>query len=235
MIAARPAPLRLLSLAFVLSIAALGCSLKHGPSTPAPVVDTGPVPDTPEHAVQLFQWSWQHRDVAAAERMFADDFTFGYGTADSIHEVPILRDDQLQIEGNMFVSGTATQPRASKIELAYNSSLAPLPDDRPGKTFPWHQQITLNVNLRFQTPDANYVISGYLKFHIVRADSAVIPADLAARGATPRADRWYVERIEDSTGASAIAVRTPTVRAIRPLDTLPTHRQTWGALESLYR
>lgn len=235
MIAARPAPLRLLSLAFVLSIAALGCSLKHGPSTPAPVVDTGPVPDTPEHAVQLFQWSWQHRDVASAEGMFADDFTFGLSPLNSTAGGSIGRVVQLAIEQHLFVSGTPTQPRATQIDLEFNSALLPLPDDRPGKAFPWHQQITANVLLRIETPDANYVITGYLKFRLARADSTLIPADRIARGAEPRADRWYIERIEDSSGATAVAERTPTVRASRPLDTLPGHKLTLSGLELMYR
>ncbi len=226
---------RLLPVALVLAFTAFGCSTKHLP-TPVAAVDTGPVPDTPAHLLQLFKWSWEHRDVPSAEQMFSDDFMFDLGGADSLLEdVSPLRRDQLEIEHHLFVSGTATHPPATRVELDYNSALLPIPDSRPGKTFPWHQEILVNVLLRVETSDANYAISGYLRFYTERADSAAIPSDLKQRGVMPRSDRWYIQRIEDGTGASAVREPGPAPRAARPLDTLPAHRQTWGALENLYR
>ncbi len=208
----------LLVLAGLLGLVATGCVNPFQPrvGTATAVAEPPPRPSTPQGLLQLFKWCWENRAIAQYEELFTDDFTFGYGAADSINNVPILRQDEIEIARNIFVDGTATQPRATRIELTYNSSLLPIPDSRPGKMFPWHQEITVNVLLRVETSDANYVISGYARFFVVRGDSAVIPSDLKQRGFGPDQGRWYIERWEDQTGTSAVREPGPVPMALRP-------------------
>ncbi len=220
-IASRRAAAALLILAGLLALIATGCVNPFQPrvGTAVAVAEPPPRPSTPQGLLQLFKWCWENRAIAQYEELFTDDFTFGYGSADSLlnNNAPILRQDEIDIARNLFVDGTASQPRATRIELTYNSSLLPIPDSRPGKMFPWHQEITVNVNLRVETSDANYVISGYARFFVVRGDSAVIPADLKQRGFKPDPGRWYIERWEDQTGASALHEPGPVPMALHPV------------------
>jgi len=64
---------------------------------------------------------------------------------------------------------------------------------------------------------------GFANFFMVRGDSALIPADLAARGFRPDSTRWYIERWEDDTFQEVGA------RA------MPTSTATWGTIKVLYR
>lgn len=241
MILNRPARLRGLVPALVLLIASLGCS-KHATVTAPAVVDTGPVPDTPQHAVDLLQWSWNHRDLFASERLLSDDFVFQLGPVDSLDAgPPVLVDDLIAISSHLFTTGTTTQPPATHIEFDVNTPVA-TPDTRVGMTFPTHQVVSFHMSLRVETADAVYQISGGVQASVVRGDSAAIAPQQMAAGAAPRADRWYIDRIVDETGSGGALARAAALSALavptrhaRPNDTLPSKRNTWGQLLLLYR
>ena len=160
------------------------------------------------------------------------------------------------------MDGTASEPRAKRIEFTYNSSLIAIPDTRPGKTDPWHKKITPRVTLRVVLgDDQEYEVDGYVNFYLVRGDSALIPQDIKDRLGAAAADagRWYIERWEDNTGGSDVRVRDgngelrilrwragvgafalgsaagPRAPGASPADLAPAIPVTWGELLRLYR
>lgn len=204
-----------LGLLALAALAASGCLNPFEPrvGTAAAVAVAPPRPSTPQGVLQLFRWCWVNRSITEYEDLFTDDFRFAFGAADSLDNAPILRDDEIEIARNIFVDGSATQPRANRIDLDFNSSLLPIPDSRPGKMFPWHQEITARVLLRVETSEANYQISGDARFFLVRGDSAALPT---GRGLKPDPGRWFIERWEDQTGSGAGVTtggETPTAAA----------------------
>jgi hypothetical protein len=191
------------ALAAVLLLAS-GCIDPFQPrvGTARAVAVTAPRPNSPQGVLQLFRWCWVNRQITEYEELFTEDFRFAFGAADSADNLPILRDDEIEIARNIFVDGSATQPRANRIDLDFNSSLLPIPDSRPGKMFPWHQEITARVVLRVETSEVIYQITGDARFFLVRGDSASIPPSL--KGIVDAGPgTWYIERWEDQTGTGS--------------------------------
>src|SRR5262249_23904018 len=111
--------------------------------------------------------------------------------------------------------------------LTFDRTFILEPDSRPGKTFPWHQEIKRNVVLSVDNGDQNFRITGAARFYIVRGDSALIPPELVQRGFHADPNRWWIERWEaeplDTSGTAP--ADSPT----------PTKTSTWGSLKALYR
>ena len=99
--------LRLVALAVsVLTLAACSRKSDH-PFVPRPE-EPGFVADSPENAVRLFEWCWDHRNIEHFGGLFADDFLFECAAPDSA--------------GNAFVGGVVR--RADEIETVAASSSA---------------------------------------------------------------------------------------------------------------
>ncbi len=224
-------PIAFLALAGALAVA--GCG--GGSKSTAPVVPTPPSPTSPANVVARFAWGWNHMDKESFRQILTGDFAFAFAAADSAgnpfpnHEFG--RDTLLTCVQHIF-SGGGTEPKADRITLTLDPNLIVINDTRPGKNPTWHKQITTSVNFYLRADSTEYRIGGNARFFVVRGDSAVIPADLAAQGVGPDPNRWYMDRWEDLT-LSVIAA--PPARATYPARPTATHSTTWGAILALYR
>jgi hypothetical protein len=195
--------------------------------------------------MELLRWCWVNRAVPEYEELFTYDFRFAFAAADSADNAPILRDDEIEIARHLFLEGTATAPRANRIDYDYRDPIVPLPDSRPGKTSPWHQQVQTRVVLNITFDDGtSIVVDSDVNFFLVRGDSAQIPPDLAARGFGPDPNRWYIERWEErggnavSTGPPAetlasVLFRPDRSRGVRVASTAMDY-VSWGELMARY-
>jgi hypothetical protein len=209
-----------------------------------------PKPTRPQELLRLFKWCWENRGINEYEEIFTDDFRFAFSVRDSVNNLPITRDEEVEIGRRLFVDGTATEPRANRITLDFGSNLLAIPDSRPGKTYPWHQEITTRVILRVELDEENIDVEGDVTFFIVRGDSALIPQQLKDRGFGPDPNRWYIERWEDKTGGNqatgpsldgALVAGLGLSDAVAPARdprsdaaTLRTIRASWGELQLRY-
>jgi hypothetical protein len=193
------------ALLLVAALAAAGCFNPFVPKL-APtrgVSEPAPAPNTARGLLDLFAWCWNHRAYDEYTELFTEDFEFHFASADSAGNVfrdgALFRQDELDIARHLFIEGTATEPPAIKVSLTFDRVFVPQPDSRPGKTYPYHQEVKRNLVLTIDTEDQNFRITGAARFFVVRGDSAKIPDDLVQRGFRPDANRWYIERWEDET------------------------------------
>src|SRR5262249_50565993 len=141
-------------------------------------------------------------------------------------------------------------PPANSISLQLDQNLIAQPDSRPGKQdTTYHQEIVTAVVLRIKTDEEDFQVTGAARFFMVRGDSAIIPAELVARGFHADPGRWYIQRWEGETvgnppaavrarGSSGLAARRPLAEAARvargsaalttPIDV------TWGFVKRVY-
>ena len=168
-----------------------------GKKTTAPMAsgDPPPVADSPRHAVDLFRWCWVHRDIAHYREVFTEDlvFTFAYrDTAGALIRDTLNREEVIDNAAAIFSI-------ASSIRLDYLAIDPPEPDPRPGKDPGWHQVLRARFNLLIHTIQGSQVLSPAETFYLTRGDSAVIPAELVARGFGPDPNHWYISYWEDDT------------------------------------
>ena len=187
------------------------------------------VPGTPQALMDAFAQANNERDPARYSELFTGDYEFAFAVTDSAGNAfpgrRLLRDQELTYALHLFVTGTSSSPPATRIVLTLDRSIFPEPDSRPGKDFPWHQEVKENYVLAVDTIDQSFRLVGSARFFIVRGDSAQIPPDLAARGFRPDPNRWWIERWEDeSAGTSGSPQDAPT----------PVKDTTWGDLKWLY-
>jgi hypothetical protein len=210
--------------------------------------DPPPNPTRPDLAIRLFQWCWQHRAIDQYEEIFTDDFLFAFAATDSagnaFRDRALTRFDEIQTASHLFVGG-GTNPPANSISLQLDQNLIPQQDSRPGKqdtTF--FQEIVTSVVLQIKTDQDQFQVTGQARFFLARADSAIIPAELLARGFQHDKNRWYIQRWEDETigtpGTSAIRARGgalgarpgpavhPDAAESTPIDV------TWGTVKRIY-
>jgi hypothetical protein len=216
-----------------------GCS---GDSGKAPVTRPVPQPgfaaDSPIHAVQLFEWSWEHQDLARFTSLLADDFQFVCSVSDSAGNAfqghGLTRIDELESAHHLFTAGGVAPP-AKSISLQFDRNLIPQQDTRAGKQDQSHyQEIVTTVVLRIETPEESFQVTGEARFHLARGDVAVLPAELTALGVQPDPGLWYIERWDDETfggegAAAGNARRTSTSW------TTPAKNTTWCSIMALYR
>lgn len=206
------------ALAMLLALAgAAGCDNPFKPRIGyAPIaVEPPPRPSSPQGLMNLFRWCWENRSIAEYEELFTDDFRFVFPDVVAANNPPILRDEEVAIARRIFVDGSASEPRAKRIEMTFvNQPLIPIADTRPNKPDPWHKLVQTRVRLTVELSDPTPIqIDGDVNFFVVRGDSALIPDELQQRGFTPNPGRWYIERWEDKTGSNVIAVLRSVARA----------------------
>jgi len=208
------------------------------------VTSTAPTPNSPQKAVELFQWCWVNRGVDEYRELFTDDYVFISAGVDSAgnpdRDIQARRDDEVQTAENMFI-GSAEKPPAEQITLLFDKNLVPFPDTRPGKNPHWHKQIRTSVDLKVRIDSGNTVeVSGNALFFLTRGDSAAIPQELISRGLKPapgdttsgNAVRWWIDRWEDET-LGGTALQSARTRGARPTPSAP-FAMSMGQLRRLY-
>jgi hypothetical protein len=191
--------------AFALAATALvlaSCG-KAKPSAPLLTLADGPRATSPEAAVSLVPWCWEHRDLGRYAGVLADDFRFVGAAGDSAGGPPPVspwvREDELLSADHIFQGGPG-HPRADAIEVSFSSPLVAQPDPRPGKSPRWHRVVrtTADAAITLNSGGVPNVIRvhGYAAFYVVRGDSARIPPGSSAR---PDSTTWWIERWEDET------------------------------------
>jgi hypothetical protein len=163
------------------------------PSEPAPKAST------PQGALQLLRWCWINLRISEYETLFTDDFEYKIMDVEHADEQPDHRDVEIASARHLFVDGTASEPRARRIDLTYGSALVPIPDQRPGKVDPYHKEITTRVVLKADLGNSIWYVDGNVTFFLVRGDSAAIPADVDSVRMPADTKHWYIERWEDYT------------------------------------
>jgi hypothetical protein len=197
----------------VLALAAtVGCGGSSNDPVEPPEVPVPPTPNTPQNAVKLLEWCWDERDNTLYRDVFTDDFTYQFAVSDSQSVgTTINRNEELAFADNLFESGVAAPPApaggsgvlalpaASRVVLGVNANLTAQADSRPGKDPTWHKEIATRLNVNVTTPAGSYSIASDVRFFITRGDSALIPADMVARGFAPDPNRWYIDSWADET------------------------------------
>jgi hypothetical protein len=225
-------------LAVALALAIPGCSVEHRVTGPLPWATQPPTPNSPQTAIRLFEWGWDHRDLGAFENLLTADFRFVFALADSagnqFRDHPFGREEMLGCLRHVFVGGGMASP-ATSISLTLDPELRALPDSRAGKNGTWHKEILTSVDLTIMTEGGTeYRIVGDARFFVVRGDSAIIPADLVAEGGRPDSARWYLEQWNDETMKDATALAAGAVGPGDLLAPQPSGTFTWGDILALY-
>jgi hypothetical protein len=201
--------------AILLAFGLAGCFNPFDPriSSQSGISEPAPIPNTASNILNLFAWCWNHRAIDEYSEVFTDDFEFQFAATDSAGNAftgrALFRQEELDTARHLFVEGTATEPPASSINLILDKTFVAFPDSRPGKAYPWHQEIRTQVTLSIDAGEQQYRILGHARFFVTRGDSAKIPQELINRGFRPDINRWYIERWEDETvegpGGAALA------------------------------
>jgi hypothetical protein len=212
-----------------------------------------PKPNSPRNLMKLFQWCWVNQEATEYEDLFTEDFRFVFTDVEAVENEPITRDQEIEIAKRIFLNGSASEPRARRIEFTFVSEPTPIDDTRPNKPAPWHKLIQTRVILRVELSDPTPIsIDGNLNFFVVRGDSAALTPDMKARFLDEDlSKRWFIERWEDKTdvGPGVAALLTlamqgeipATVSEERPRGATRTAvaagdpRWTWGDLMLLFR
>jgi hypothetical protein len=229
----------------VILLAVAGCAGKvadpnsaaiGGDGSSAPPPATSIVPDTPRTLVDAFSQAVNHRNPGQYAQLFTDDYKFVFAVTDSagsaFRDRSLTREEELESAVHLFVTGVPDHPPASRIVLTLSRTFVPEPDSRPGKTFPWHQELSLTYVLAVDNAQEAFRMTGVMRLFIVRGDSAAISPDLVAQGFHPDASRWWIERWEDeSVGGSASPMALSGGTADAPT---PVKETTWGDLKWLY-
>jgi hypothetical protein len=223
--------MRRVLLAVCAVIALAGCSSGHWPLPLAPVPTLPAVHDpprfatTPQDVATLLRAAWVGRDTAQYRRLFTGDYEFTLMDIEQADAPPLHRDDELRIAGHLFATGTSSEPSLRRIDLAWNSLVVPVSDQRPGKTAPFHQEFTVQATLKADLGEAIWYVQGQQRLFVVRGDSADV-----THGFPADSTHWYLERWEEGASSSGGAI----VSRGGTLDTQPTARHTWSQLKILY-
>ncbi len=205
-----------------LAIWPAGCS-RHarGPTAPK---DLAPSRPTPQSAVQLLQSAYERRDTSTYRLLFTEDFRFSFDPSDSagnpFREEGWTRDLELRSADHLLREGTATDPPASSLSLAFESVLH---DEETGDHLDptTHRKVSTSVLLQVQTGDSYYWIQGRADFYLVHYSAASLPAAIRSR---VRDSDWFIYGWADHAESFTVGGLAP-----RPLRSV-----TWGKLKALY-
>lgn len=227
--------IRALALAMVIT----GCGGGGGGggiTPPPPPPDPAPVPNSASNAVRLLEWSMENKDTLKFREVLAGQYLFKFQPADTTGTSfggQLTRDQEITIFRHMLYGGAA-EPVVTSIDIAMDPTFSVQDDSRPGKNPTWHKEIRTSVAVTVTNPSNSYSASGFARFYLVRGDSAVIPADLVARGITADPGRWFIEQWSDETILTApqTGANRPGVRPSSPSE---AHEFTWGRIKGVYR
>ncbi len=183
----------------MLLILLIGACGKSSKKSTEPEVPVAPTPNSPQNALALLVYSWEQRSPAAYKTVFTEDYLFDFAPSDSMGAAVVDRTEELAVANNLFVTGRPGHPVATSIYFKLDPSLIVVADDRPGHLARWHKRITSNVRVNVNSTGPDYSVLDHAVFYVTRGDSAHIPADLIAAGATPDSTRWYVDHWTDDT------------------------------------
>lgn len=181
------------------ALGAAGCSKQ---ATSVVAVPAGPpAASTSTGVVNRLLWCLQERDSAHYRDVFAGDFQFVYAALDSagqpVRPTPWGRPDSLPTVVRMFAGGDSIPP-GTDVLVAFVGTPVAQPDPRPGRSPRAHQVVSASVRLTFQGVIGGVpglvTRTGYATFFAVRGDSADIPPDQVAAGASPDSGRWWLQQ-----------------------------------------
>jgi hypothetical protein len=182
--------------------------------------ESSPAADSPENALRLLEWCWNHLDTTAYRDLFTDDYRFTFSLSDTggsgYRDTTWTREDELASFNNMA-------SRTVSVSVALDRNFRVALDPRYPNSGRWRKLIRTSAFLRLVDADGGQAdVSGYPNFFLVRGDSAAIPVGLVARGVWPDSTRWYVQRWEDDCqeyGSRAT----------------PASKACWGSIKLRYR
>lgn len=234
-------------LCVAVAVAIAGCSKDEStPMTPTPAAR---VADTPENAVLVLQWAFNHKDELVWQTLFTLDYEFPLDPADTTGRYAdssiIVRDEEIEFARNLFVRGVvgiplATPrsdqgspaaalvklPAADRILCGMRAPLVATADTRPGKSSSVHQRVLTEMVLTIFLPNERIDVYEDMAFYLVRGDSASIDIMLRERGVMSDSTRWYIERWESDPRLS--------VGRAAGSHALPARQFTLGLLKRLY-
>jgi hypothetical protein len=211
------------------------------------ITEPPPRPDTPENALRLLEWCYEHRAIAEYRELFSDDYRFVFGILDQDGNSyrdsrPWTRVDEIESTTKLFQGGDANQPAATDIKLTLDRNFRVGVDPRFPEAVRQRKLIRTAVFLRLVDVSGSQTdISGYANFFLVRGDVASIPEELKVRGFGPDSNRWYIDRHEDDTlpqdeGLSGRSGGVPGVAGARPAaGARIAALSSWGRLKVRYR
>ena len=215
-------------------VLAAGCSSGGLPLILKPRAPALPVASTPAGAVAVFVRAYDTHDLSAYRTLFTTDFAFAFSPSDvaggPYEQSGWSRSDELLSAANLLLNGNTTLAPAQRIDLAPQSSLIAIPDDRPGKDSPQHVKMTVYVRLVADLGAGIWDVSDNETFYFVRGDAASVPPGIISMPAD--STRWYIERWEEGSGGLAATTLRRGVQA--PAQTMPGERHTWGGLKAMY-
>jgi len=237
-----------------LGLALAGCGKKNKVTEPPP--ESAPKADSPQNAVAKLEWCWEHLRADSYREVFTSDFKFAFHPTDPIggnfSNREMDRGLELEIASHLFSVGSLTQPKAATISVDFGT-LTVLPDSRPGKNPTWHKELVPDLlQVRIDTINQTFIISGTARIFVTRGDSAAVPGDI---GIGVDETVWLVDRWEDNTagvtparldgaGAELVplhgwspGIAPDAIHGNRggPLDPDDTQETTLGYIKSLYR
>jgi hypothetical protein len=175
------------------------CDTAHTVAPPAP---GAPEATTPQAAVGVLEWGFNHRNVDAIAGLLPQDFSFvslEIDSAGNVEEEVWTREQLIATLNGMF-DGDRRAPAARRVQLDFDPNLTAFSDDRPGRNPAFHHQVRTSIDLKVEVEQGEtYQVTGHLLCSVTRGDSAMIPIVESARGAHPDSSRWWIDRIEDET------------------------------------
>src|SRR5258706_1906848 len=105
----------------VLALGASGCFDPFRPRVGTGIAfsEPAPRPTSPQGVLMLLRWCWINRRIAEYEELFTADFEFAFTDVESVDNPPLDRFVEIETARHLFVDGSATEPRANRIELEF--------------------------------------------------------------------------------------------------------------------
>jgi hypothetical protein len=220
--------MRITRFAPIVLVLLAGCSGGSKKVTNPPPPPSAPVNSTPQNAVLLFKWGWEHLSVALQDSVLTSDFQFFFVPGDTATTAfgssTIDRATLLGVETHMFTGAGTTSPKATSITFKLDNTLHDAPNGR-GLDPTTHREITSSLVLAASFASGPpYGLGGIdvtTTFWVVRGDAGNLTA-----AQPPRADRWYVEGVVDNTTPPPTIGRD-AIRDVKP--------NSWSRLLALYK
>ncbi|HKQ59433.1 MAG TPA: hypothetical protein VJY35_16335 [Candidatus Eisenbacteria bacterium] len=159
-----------------------------------------PIPNSPANTLRLLEWALERRSISHYQRLFTEDYLFTFTSLDSAgsewRDSPWTRDDELNWAMKLFRYTTRIDFQLDRNFVVHPDPATPWDTRRR-----WHASIRTQYVFMIERSDGFMdEFTGPTTFTLVRGDSAVIPADLVARGVRPDSTRWYIRRWDDESG-----------------------------------